>query len=74
MKTANIGVGTPSSNPQLTITVSFADFGKLISGKLNPNDAFMKGQVKVKGNMTLAMGLDMLMKNLRSVGKFDSTL
>ena len=40
-----------------TITISDADFVALSEGKLNPQQAFMSGKIKLKGNMALAMKL-----------------
>lgn len=36
---------------ETTITVGAADFQQIISGKMNPNMAFMTGKLKVKGAM-----------------------
>ena len=41
----------------LTVTIKEADFLTLAAGKLTPQSAFMKGLVKVKGKMALAMKL-----------------
>lgn len=38
-----------------------ADFVKLMSGKLNPQKAFMAGKLKLEGNMMLAQKLSVLM-------------
>eukprot|EP00750_Incisomonas_marina_P008096 INCI15224.1.p2 GENE.INCI15224.1~~INCI15224.1.p2 ORF type:complete len:111 (+),score=40.28 INCI15224.1:103-435(+) len=40
-----------------TITISDEDFVALADGKLNPQQAFMSGKIKLKGNMALAMKL-----------------
>ncbi|EDO40559.1 predicted protein [Nematostella vectensis] len=40
-----------------TITMKDNDFIQLMAGKLNPQTAFFKGQLKIKGNLALAMKL-----------------
>eukprot|EP00339_Tiarina_fusa_P011033 CAMPEP_0117049904 /NCGR_PEP_ID=MMETSP0472-20121206/34455_1 /TAXON_ID=693140 ORGANISM="Tiarina fusus, Strain LIS" /NCGR_SAMPLE_ID=MMETSP0472 /ASSEMBLY_ACC=CAM_ASM_000603 /LENGTH=241 /DNA_ID=CAMNT_0004763481 /DNA_START=9 /DNA_END=734 /DNA_ORIENTATION=+ len=45
-----------------TITISDDDFVKLFSGKANPQQMFMQGKLKIKGNMSYAMKLQELMK------------
>eukprot|EP00455_Lapot_gusevi_P039256 TRINITY_DN43_c0_g1_i1.p1 TRINITY_DN43_c0_g1~~TRINITY_DN43_c0_g1_i1.p1 ORF type:complete len:575 (+),score=279.17 TRINITY_DN43_c0_g1_i1:75-1799(+) len=45
-----------------TIIIKDEDFAKLMAGKLQPQTAFMKGQLKIKGNMMLAQKLDALIK------------
>ncbi|KAL9950364.1 hypothetical protein ACROYT_G042852 [Oculina patagonica] len=40
-----------------TITMKDEDFVKIMSGKMNPQTAFFKGKIKIKGNMGLAMKL-----------------
>lgn len=42
---------------QCTITVAEEDFVNIVSGKLNPQMAFMSGKLKVAGDMGLAMKL-----------------
>jgi len=45
-----------------TITMKEADFLSLVAGKLDAQQAFMKGQLNIGGNMGLAMKLGMLFK------------
>jgi putative sterol carrier protein len=52
----------PSDTPDLTITMSVDDFQKMINGKLNPFTAYMSGQIKLKGDMMLAMKIQAFMK------------
>jgi sterol carrier protein 2 len=44
------------------IAMKDADFLLLMAGKLNAQQAFMKGQLKIKGNMMLAQKLEVLTK------------
>lgn len=41
----------------LTVIIESSNMNKLISGELKPQQAFMKGKLKVKGKMNLAMKL-----------------
>lgn len=45
------------SHPDLTVTLDSEDMNKLVSGVLKPQQAFMKGKLKIKGKMNLAMKL-----------------
>lgn len=58
-----IGRG-PAQRPDITIIVKDDDFALLASGQLNGQQAFMKGQVQVRGNMIMAMKLDRVLKTL----------
>lgn len=45
-----------------------ADFLELAAGKLNPQQAFMKGKLKLKGNMAIAMKLNAVLDAARKAG------
>ena len=51
-----------SDDADCTIGMGDEDFFNLAIGELDPTMAFMKGKVKIKGNMALALKLDKLMK------------
>jgi len=49
-----------AENPDITLTVSAADWLDIVSGKLDGQMAFMTGKLKIKGDMSLAMKLKSL--------------
>jgi putative sterol carrier protein len=62
MKEGTAGVRQADEAGQCTIAISDADFVSMISGKLNPQMAFMSGKLKVKGDMGLAMKLGQVLQ------------
>jgi putative sterol carrier protein len=44
-----------AANPTATINMAADDYADLISGKLNPVNAFMQGKVKVEGDLNTVM-------------------
>ena len=46
-----------TGNAKCTVTCSSNDFMNIVSGKMNPQMAFMSGKLKIKGDMGLAMKL-----------------
>uniref|UniRef100_A0A6U0JTU3 SCP2 domain-containing protein n=1 Tax=Minutocellus polymorphus TaxID=265543 RepID=A0A6U0JTU3_9STRA len=49
--------GGAPTNPDLSVKVSESDMIKMVRKELNPQQAFMKGKLKIKGKMALAMKL-----------------
>ena len=44
-------------NPKMTMTVDSEDYIKISTGELDATMAFMKGKVKVSGDMGVALGM-----------------
>jgi len=55
-----VSEGTSASS-DITVTMSSSDFLDLVEGRLDGVMAFMKGKLKVKGDMMLAMRLQSLL-------------
>ncbi|KAG3096371.1 hypothetical protein PI124_g20817 [Phytophthora idaei] len=64
---------TASDKADLTISLSEENFLKMMDNKLNPQQAFMKGVVKIKGNMGLAMKLNVVLAATRNYMKKKNT-
>jgi putative sterol carrier protein len=56
-----VGEGT-SDSPSITISMASSDFKDMVDGKLNGTMAFMSGKLKIKGDMSLAMKLESIIK------------
>lgn len=61
LKNANVSTGA-SGKADTTLTVSDDDFVDIALNKLNPQTAFMKGKLKIQGNIMLAQKLGPLLK------------
>lgn len=62
--TGSISMSKAPSKPDISIRVADGDFVELAQGKVSGQQAFMKGLVKVQGNMMMAMKLDPVLKAL----------
>ncbi|EGZ09660.1 hypothetical protein PHYSODRAFT_347773 [Phytophthora sojae] len=65
----SVKAATAADKADLTITLSEENFLKMMDNKLNPQQAFMKGLVKIKGNMGLAMKLNVVLAATRNYMK-----
>lgn len=64
LKTGSVYEGAPKSGkPDTTMTLSDEDLIALASGTLNPQTAFLKGKLKIAGNLMLAQKLGPLLKS-----------
>ena len=52
----------PAENPGVTLIMAASDYQNMVAGKLNPTSAFMSGKLKIKGDMSLAMKLQTLLR------------
>jgi putative sterol carrier protein len=48
--------------PACTLQLSDENFAKLVKGELNPAMAFMSGKLKIKGDLSLALKLQSVLK------------
>jgi putative sterol carrier protein len=53
----------------VTLTLSDADFGNLVTGKGNAQRLFMAGKLKIKGNVMKATKLDPILKKAQTKAK-----
>lgn len=64
MKTPLIYEGAPKSGKaDTTLTVGDGDFVDMATGALNPQLAYLKGKMKISGNLMLAQKLGPLLKS-----------
>lgn len=54
---AAFGVETIAAPPRATIRIDEHVYAQLRSGKLDPQNAFLEGQIEVEGDMEMAIGL-----------------
>lgn len=62
LKSGKVYKGQPNGKPNTTLTISDEDFIDLAQGKLQAQSAFMKGKLKITGNIMLAQKLAPLLK------------
>lgn len=64
LKTPAVYEGTPKNGKaDTTLTVSDADMVAIAAGSLSPQAAYMKGKLKIAGNLMLAQKLGPLLKS-----------
>lgn len=62
----SVGEVSEDTPADVTMTMDSKNMVKMFRGKLSPTTAFMMGQLKISGNMGLAMKLEKLMGQVRS--------
>jgi len=72
-KNGTIIAGKGSDKADVTLTLGDDILGDLAAGKMNGQKAFMTGKLKIKGNMMLAMKLDGILKQTRTVSASSSS-
>lgn len=58
---ANVVTANDVADAQCTVDVTMEDLTAMLSGELNPMNAFMAGKIKVQGDMSVAMKLGTIM-------------
>ena len=53
----------------MTLSLSDADFQKMVNGKAQPQQLFMAGKLKIKGNMMKATKMEPIMKKAQTKSK-----
>lgn len=62
-------VATGVGKPDVTLSLSDENFGKLVAGKANAQRLFMSGKLKVKGDVMKATKLDPVLKKAQTKAK-----
>ncbi|KAL2758080.1 hypothetical protein ACRALDRAFT_1061320 [Sodiomyces alcalophilus JCM 7366] len=67
-ETGTVGKGL-GDKPTVTLTLSDADFGALVSGKANAQRLFMSGKLKIKGDVMKATKMEPILKKAQTKAK-----
>ena len=62
----SIGSGEPTTKPDVTIILKKETFLKIFNRQLKPATAFMKGEVKLSGDLSKILSLEAMMKSTRT--------
>ncbi|BDD55691.1 hypothetical protein MPDQ_000852 [Monascus purpureus] len=66
---AGKGPAPPGGKADVTLILSDADFGALVTGNANAQRLFMGGKLKIKGNMMKATKIEPVFKKAQSKAK-----
>merc|ERR1712000_211787 len=64
-ETGKVGTGL-GTKPNVTLSLSDADFGNLVTGKANAQRLFMSGKLKVKGDVMKATKMEPIFKKAQN--------
>ncbi|KAL3444630.1 SCP2 sterol-binding domain-containing protein [Aspergillus insuetus] len=63
------GAAPPGGKADVTLQLSDADFGSLVSGQANAQKLFMGGKLKIKGNIMKATKMEPVLKKAQGKAK-----
>ncbi|KAL4878722.1 SCP2 sterol-binding domain-containing protein [Aspergillus karnatakaensis] len=63
------GASPPGGKADVTLQLSDADFGSLVSGNANAQKLFMGGKLKIKGNIMKATKMEPVLKKAQGKAK-----
>ncbi|KAI9376050.1 SCP2 sterol-binding domain-containing protein [Aspergillus egyptiacus] len=63
------GAAPPGKKADVTLVLSDADFGSLVSGSANAQKLFMGGKLKIKGNIMKATKMEPVLKKAQGKAK-----
>lgn len=66
------GEGLPSTEPDVTLTLSVADMQNMFMGNIKPLQVYMSGRLKVSGDLSAAINIEDFMKKVVDKMKSDS--
>lgn len=66
------GEGLPSTEPDVTLTLSVSDMQNMFMGNIKPLQVYMSGRLKVSGDLSAAINIEDFVKRVVDKMKFDS--
>lgn len=66
------GEGLPSTEPDVTLTLSVPDMQNMFMGNIKPLQVYMSGRLKVSGDLSAAINIEDFVKRVVDKMKSDS--
>lgn len=66
------GEGLPSTEPDMTLTLSVPDMQNMFMGNIKPLQVYMSGRLKVSGDLSAAINIEDFVKRVVDKMKYDS--